>query len=312
MTTSPTLAPVIQIDDLHRSFGQTHALDGATLSVPPGCVFGLVGANGAGKTTLIKHILGLLKAQSGAVRVFGLDPAQHPQRVLSRIGYLSEERDLPNWMRVGELIKFQKAFYPKWDDDLAEQLRQTFNLNPAQRIKSLSKGQRARVGLLAAVAHKPDLLLLDEPSTGLDPIVRRDILSEIIRTVADEGRTVLFSSHLLEEVERVADRIAMVRSGVVILSDELDTIHATHRRITLLFDHPLHQSPILPGVIDARGAAREWTVFCEHDLTAQDIAPAARAIGAQILDNRPATLDEIFVARVQHQEHDNAYPRRAS
>ena len=220
---------VIEVSELTRRFGATTALDAVSLSLPRGAVYGLVGANGAGKTTLIRHILGLLRAEHGAVRVFGLDPVADPVGVLSRIGYLSEENDLPGWMRVDELIRYTSAFYPKWDDDYAEELRRAFALDPAAKIKDLSKGQKARAGLLIALAHRPELLVLDEPSSGLDPIVRRDILGAVIRTIADEGRTVLFSSHLLEEVEQVADHVTMINQGRIVLSDRLDAIKESHR-----------------------------------------------------------------------------------
>ena len=201
--------------------------------MPRGSVYGLVGANGAGKTTLIKHVLGTLRAEQGSVRVFGLDPVADPVGVLSRIGYLSEEHDVPEWMRVGEFIRYQRAFYPRWDDDYTEQLRQSFALDPSARIKTMSKGQKARVGLLAALAHRPELLVLDEPSSGLDPVVRRDILEAIIRTIADEGRTVLFSSHLLDEVERVADHVTMINEGRIALSAPLGEIKAGHNGASL-------------------------------------------------------------------------------
>src|SRR5256885_6912889 len=222
-------APVIEVSNLTRHFGSTTALDSVSLSMPRGAVYGLVGANGAGKTTLIKHILGLLRAQSGSVRVFGVDPVADPVGVLSRIGYLSEENDLPGWMRVDELIRYSRAFRPNWDDDYAEELRQSFALDPAAKIKNLSKGQVARVGILIALAYRPDLLLLDEPSSGLDPIVRRDILGAIIRTIAHEGRPVLFASHLLEEVEQGADHVTMINRGKTVLSGSLDSIRASHR-----------------------------------------------------------------------------------
>jgi ABC-2 type transport system ATP-binding protein len=221
--------PVIKVTELTRRFDSKTALDSVTLSMPSGAVYGLVGANGAGKTTLIKHILGLLRAQSGSVRVFGLDPVADPVGVLSRIGYLSEENDLPGWMRVDELIRYSRAFYPAWDDDYAEELRRSFALDPVAKIKTLSKGQKARAGLLVALSYRPDLLVLDEPSSGLDPIVRRDILGAIIRTIADEGRTVLFSSHLLEEVEQVADHVTMIDRGRIVLSASLDSIRESHR-----------------------------------------------------------------------------------
>ena len=220
--------PVIAVAALTRRFGQRTALASVNLSVTRGTVHGLVGANGAGKTTLIKHILGLLRAEEGSVRVFGRDPVADPVGVLSRIGYLSEENDLPGWMRVDELIQYSRAFYPGWDDKFAEELRGMFALDASARIKSLSKGQKARAGLLVALAFRPELLLLDEPSSGLDPIVRRDILGAVIRTVADEGRTVLFSSHLLEEVEQVADHITMIREGAILLSAPLEEVKAAH------------------------------------------------------------------------------------
>jgi ABC-2 type transport system ATP-binding protein len=220
---------VIEVWELTRRFGAKTALASVSVSLPRGAVYGLVGANGAGKTTLIKHILGLLRAESGSVRVFGLDPVADPVAVLSRIGYLSEENDLPAWMRVDELIRYSRAFYSAWDDAYAEELRQTFALDPAVKIKNLSKGQKARAGLLIALAHRPELLVLDEPSSGLDPIVRRDILGAVIRTIADEGRTVLFSSHLLDEVEQVADHVTMISHGKIVLSAPLKDIKESHR-----------------------------------------------------------------------------------
>ena len=220
---------VIRVSELTRRFGATTALASVSLDLPRGAVYGLVGANGAGKTTLIKHILGLLRAERGSVRVFGLDPVADPVAVLSRIGYLSEENDLPGWMRVDELMRYTRAFYPAWDDGYAEALRQRFALDPGATVKSLSKGQKARLGLLIALAYRPELLVLDEPSSGLDPIVRREILGAVIRTMADQGRTVLFSSHLLDEVEAVADHVTMIHQGRIVVSGPLDEIRESHR-----------------------------------------------------------------------------------
>ncbi len=205
------------------------ALSSVSLSLPRGAVYGLVGANGAGKTTLIRHIMGLLRAESGSVRVFGLDPVADPVGVLSRIGYLSEENDLPGWMTVEELIRYSRAFYPAWDDGYAEDLRSTFALDATAKVGNLSKGQKARLGLLVALAYRPELLVLDEPSSGLDPIVRRDILGAVMRTIADEGRTVLFSSHLLHEVEEVADHVTMIQQGKIVVSAPLGEIRESHK-----------------------------------------------------------------------------------
>lgn len=189
---SSSADPVVAVTHLSRRFGTKAALQDVSVTVGRGSVLGLVGENGAGKSTLLKHLLGLWRAESGTVRVFGKDPVTDPVSVLGRIGYLSEQPDLPGWMRVKDLLRYTQAFYPRWDATYAEQLREQFGLDPGARIRTLSKGQHARLGLIAAEAHRPDLLILDEPSSGLDPMVRRDILEAIIRTVTDEGRTVIF------------------------------------------------------------------------------------------------------------------------
>jgi len=287
---------IISVSELTRRFGATTALDAVSLSLPRGAVYGLVGANGAGKTTLIRHILGLLRAQGGSVRVFGLDPVADPVGVLSRIGYLSEENDLPGWMRVDELVRYSRAFYPAWDDAYADELRQAFALDPAARIQSLSRGQKARAGLLVALAHRPELLLLDEPSSGLDPVVRRDILEAIIRTIAHEGRTVLFSSHLLEEVERVADHVTMVSHGRIALSAPLDAIKESHRHVTVRLTQARPELPRVAGVLRWDGGGEQWTAVCRGD--PGELQAVVAGWGARIVASRAASLDEIFVAHV--------------
>jgi ABC-2 type transport system ATP-binding protein len=285
---------VVAVAHLSRRFGPKQALNDVSLGVPKGAVFGLVGENGAGKSTLIKHLLGLWRAETGTVRLFGLDPVADPVAVLGRVGYLSEEPDLPGWMRVSELLRYTQAFYPRWDTAYAEQLRDQFGLDPDARVKTLSKGQRARLGLIAAEAHRPELLILDEPSSGLDPIVRRDILEAIIRTVTDEGRTVLFSSHLLDEVERVSDHLAMLHRGTLRFCAPLEDIRARHRRISLQFERPRAEPPTVSGAIRVDGAGREWTVIC--DAARMHSAAMAQHLGATLVDDTAASLDEIFVA----------------
>jgi ABC-2 type transport system ATP-binding protein len=287
---------VIEIRGVTRRFGAKRALDDVSLVVPRGLVFGLVGANGAGKTTLIRHVLGLLQAQTGSVRVFGRDPVKGPVSVLSRLGYLSEEGDLPGWMRVDELMRYMRAFYPTWDEAYAQDLRKQFDLDPAAKVKTLSKGQKARAGLLVALAYRPELLLLDEPSSGLDPIVRRDILGAIVRTIADEGRTVLFSSHLLDEVERISDRVAMLKAGRVLFTGELDEIKQTHHKLTLRFESERQGPPQLDGVLSWQGRGCNWTAITCGRL--DEFRLASSALGAEIIEQRALSLDEIFIAQI--------------
>jgi ABC-2 type transport system ATP-binding protein len=287
---------VIEVQGLTRTYGEKKALNSINVNVARGSVVGLLGANGAGKTTLIKHILGLLRAQQGSVKVFGLDPVKDPVGVLSRIGYLAEENDLPSWLRVRELLRYSAAFRPTWDAEYANSLISQFGLNPNDRLANLSKGQRARAGLTIALAFRPDFLLLDEPSSGLDPVVRRDILGAIIRTISQEGRTVIFSSHLLSEVEQVCDRVVMLSKGEVVLDDELDEVKRTHFRICLRWKIARQDHPHIDGAVfwqAGTAGEQEWKALWRgepHVLEAE-----AAALDAQ-LSMREASLDDIFVA----------------
>jgi ABC-2 type transport system ATP-binding protein len=239
----------------------------------------------------------LLKAQVGTVRVFDRDPVEDPVGVLGRIGCLSEDRDLPDWMRIDEMLRYMQAFYPTWDERFADELCRRFELEPRQRVGTLSRGQRARAGLVTALAHRPDLLVLDEPSSGLDPIVRQDILSAIVRTVAEEGRTVLFSSHLLDEVERVADRVAMVHDGRLVISESLDQIKFVHRRFTVRFAQPQYSPPQLKGALDCTGEGLEWTFLANGG--SEELKQAVADHGGSIIEEATPSLEEIYVSHVK-------------
>ena len=286
---------VVDVNDLSRSFGSKRALDGVSFHAMAGQVYGLVGANGAGKTTLIKHLLGLLRAATGSVRVFGRDPVRDPVAVLSRVGYLSEERELPEWMRIDELMAYTQAFHPTWDAAYARELLETFGLDPAKRVKELSKGMRAQAGLVAAVAHRPELLILDEPSSGLDAVVRRDILDAIVRTVADDGRTVLFSSHLLEEVERMSDHVTMLHGGRVTLNGALDEVRQGYQRSRVRFAGHFDHPPVLETALVVEGSGRLWSVV--HNESPERFRRSVVALGGEVVESRDATLEEIFLAR---------------
>jgi ABC-2 type transport system ATP-binding protein len=286
---------IVDVNDLSRSFGGKTALDGVSFHAGTGQVYGLVGANGAGKTTLLKHLLGLLRAATGSVRVFGLDPVRDPVGVLGRVGYLSEERDLPEWMRIDELMAYTHAFHPTWDVAYARELIDTFGLDPAKKIKELSKGMRAQAGLVAAVAHRPELLILDEPSSGLDAVVRRDILDAIVRTVADDGRTVIFSSHLLDEVERMSDHVTLIHNGRVTLSGALDEVRSGYQRSRVRFAEHFEQAPVLDGALAMEGGGRTWSVV--HGGSIERFHHSVLVIGGEVIDSRDATLEEIFLAR---------------
>jgi ABC-2 type transport system ATP-binding protein len=286
---------VVDVNDLSRSFEHKKALDGVSFRATPGQVYGLVGSNGAGKTTLLKHLLGLLRATSGSVRVFGLDPVRDPVGVLARVGYLSEERELPEWMRIDELMRYTQAFHPTWDESYARELLETFALDPSRKIKELSKGMRAQTGLIAAVAYRPELLILDEPSSGLDAVVRRDILDAVVRAVADDGRTVIFSSHLLDEVERMSDHVTLMHQGRVTLSGALDEVRSTYQRSRVRFAEHFDQPPVLETALVMEGGGRSWSVV--HSGSLEKFRHSVIARGGEVVESRDATLEEIFLAR---------------
>jgi len=192
-------------------------------------------------------------------------------------------------MRIQDLLRFTAAFYPNWDPHYAEQLRQEFRLDLSARVRTLSQGQQAKAALLVALAYRPELLILDEPSTGLDPVVRRDILEAIIRTIAEQGRTVLFSSHLLDEVERVSDHLAMIREGRLVLHGALDEIKSNHRQFVLNFAVPQASPPKIPGALTVTGSGREWRLLCHGPLA--NFSLAAAQLGATIVEEQASTLD---------------------
>jgi ABC-2 type transport system ATP-binding protein len=290
--------PVVEIRDLTRRFGRRTALDRVSLTIPRGGVLGLVGVNGSGKTTLIKHILGLLQAQSGEVRVFGLDPVREPVAVLSRLGYLSEDCDLPNWMRVGELLRYTGSFHKSWDSAYALELCKRFGLDPSMKVSALSRGLRARAGLVTALGHRPELLLLDEPSAGLDPLARRDILQAVVRSVSEAGATVLFSSHLLDEVERIADQVALIDSGKLVFHGDLDAVRGSHRRLTLRFREARSTPPALAGVLSWEGGGHEWTAVCQGELG--ELRRAATNAGGTVVEESVPRLDDLLAAHAGH------------
>ena len=286
--------PVIKVDQLCRKFKRTQALDHVSLQVERGRVYGLLGENGAGKTTLIQHILGRMKPQSGTLQVFGLDPVHQPDQVLAQIGYMSEDRDLPEWMTIGQLINFLKPFYTTWDSQLVDELVGMFELDMTARVSTLSRGQKARAGLLVALAYRPDLLVLDEPSSGLDVMVRKDILAAVIRTVVNEGRTVLFSSHLLDEVERVADDVGILHQGQLVLSGPLPDLSNSHHRLTFELESVSSGPPNISGVMHWSGSGREWTGVCNG--TVDQVRAEATQQNVRLVDESNASLENIFVA----------------
>lgn len=209
------MGPVIACHDLTKYYGHHQVLKGIDLEVPAGTILALLGTNGAGKTTLIRTLLGLIPKSGGAVQVLGEEPYQLGPSLRQRIGYVSEEQGLYGWMRVAQIIKFCRSLYTNWDDALVNKYLDQFRLDPRVRISTLSKGQTVKLALILALAPTPELLILDEPMSGLDPLAQHEFLQAIMRDANLEGRTIFFSTHILADVEAVASQVAILHDGII-------------------------------------------------------------------------------------------------
>ena len=277
-----------------RRFGRTVALDGVSFSLEPGTVLGLIGRNGAGKTTALRLALGLLWPDAGRVRTLGLDPVAARRDVTVRAALLSEETSLYPWMTIEEIVRFAAALHPRWDPALAARLVRDLDLPSSKRIRELSRGSRAKVALVLAVAARPGLLLLDDPTAGLDPLVRREVLDGILDAVAGEGGSVVYASHLVHDLERVADRVIVLDGGHIRLEHDLDVLKGRIRRARAVFGTSAPASPTIPGAIDLAVDGRLLTVVAEA--TNGSLDASLRALGAREITIEPLSLEEILVA----------------
>lgn len=226
--------PIIQARDVHKNFNGTMILNGLDLNVFKGSVIGLLGHNGAGKTTLIKLILGLLKIKSGEIRVFDEDPWKLSDQVKERIGYVPQSERLYPWLTVKQLVFYVASFYQHWNMELVEKLIAEWRIDPKARIGILSEGQAQKVSILLALGHEPELLILDEPVASLDPLARRQFLKMILDLVTDRECTVLFSTHITSDLERVADHVAILNEGVISFSGELEELKDKVKRLRII------------------------------------------------------------------------------
>lgn len=244
------MEPVITFSQVSKRFGNVQALDQLSLRVQPGTVCALLGANGAGKSTAIRMMLGFESPDQGDIEVLGMKSATHPLEIRGRVGFVSDAPPLYEWMTVAEIGWFSAGFYPTGFQTTYEHLTRRFDLNPAQKIKNLSKGTRAKVALSLAMAHRPQLLIMDEPTSGLDPLVRREFLESMV-DVAAEGRTVLLSSHQVGEVERVADDVVVLMNGRLICHERLDDLKQSVTEVTLTLPAADVSVPEFPGAVVA-------------------------------------------------------------
>ena len=295
---------VVEVDRVSYSYGSQEALHDLSLSIPDGSLYALLGPNGSGKTTLLQILMGLRRATRGSVSIFGVDSASLTVRDRAEIGYIAEGQSLPGWMRLRELEEYLAPLYPTWDRALADHLRDRFDLDPGRTIKSLSRGQHMKAALLCALAPRPKLLLMDEPFTGMDALVKDELVRGLLDSAGNEGWTVLLCSHDIGELELLADWVGFLANGRMSISQSMDVVRERFKHVEVVTD----------GVdtLD-RASAADWLsveragnrlTFVTSDATS-DFEHRLRShlSDAAHVDVREATLREVFVALARQNPH---------
>ena len=285
---------VICTRGLTRYLGNKPAVYDLNLEVPRGSVFAFLGRNGSGKTTTIRMLLGLLPPTRGTGSVLGYDIRALPPEARARIGYLTEEHQLYGWMSVRECGAFQSRFYPRWKEKIFRGVIGHFNLKPTARVKDLSRGERAGLCLGLTLAPEPELLVLDDPALGLDPVAHRSLIESMIYLTRRSDRTILFSSHQLADVERVADYIAVLDRSVLRLCCSLETFRNSVQQVRLRFPDVPPPVPNIPGLLQAFRAEGELRLTCIHynGTTEQ----ALRALAPAQMELVPLSLEDAFIS----------------
>jgi len=286
---------VVEIKDLYFSYRRHQVLKGVNLKVEQGSIFGFLGRNGAGKTTTMKLLLGLLEPASGHCKVNGVDPQKDALNVKRSVGFMAEDQQMYGWMRIEEILKWVASLYPAWDHSFASRLVELFDLPLKSKVKSLSKGQNTRLALLLALGHRPKVVILDDPTLGLDPIARKAFLRYVIDILQNEGVTVLFSSHLLYEIEPVADHVAILHEGTILKSSETQGLRETVRGF-LLTPRPDVDLESLPGILDLSRSGHRTSIVLEN--CDDQSRKAVKQISTNGIQETALNLDEIFEAYV--------------
>lgn len=296
-THSDTTPGGIELFHLTRRFGRTAVVDDLSLTIRPGTTCGFLGLNGAGKTTTIRMAVGLLRPSGGAVHIAGHDVPADRGPLKFRLGYVPDRPTVYGWMRVGQAVDFCRSLYgPAWHPDVVDRLLKTLRLDPAKRVKHLSKGAGAKLSLLLAVGHDPDVLILDEPTGGFDPLAHDEFLEGLLSAGAtrdDRPRTVLFSSHALADVQRLADTVAVLHKGRLLLHRPLEPLLASTKRLRVVLDDPAVATVSPPGAVREVRHGREWTVTVSDfsDASVGFVRDRNQVAGVDVVD---LTLDDVF------------------
>ena len=294
------MEPAITTADLACRYGRTEAVRGLTLTVEPGSIFALLGPNGAGKTSTVRMLMNVLRPSGGRATVLGVDSRRLGVHEFATIGYVSENQKLPMWMTVDELLAFCRPLYRSWDESLCRKLLADFDLRGDATIASLSRGMRVKAALVSSLAYRPRLLVLDEPFSGLDPVVRDDLVHGVLELAGQEQWTVFISSHDLDEVERLVDTVAFIDAGCLVLSEPFADLHARFRRIEVTTDASDVEIKRDDGAwVGMQQAGRVVRFIDTRYVEGDTERRAAARFSATRVEAQPMTLREIFVAIVR-------------
>jgi ABC-2 type transport system ATP-binding protein len=288
---------VVETRALTKRYGSLTAVDGLEMRVERGSVYGFLGRNGAGKTTTLRMLAGLQQASSGTARVVGLEAGRDQTEILRRTGFVIDSTLFPS-MTGNDLVRFNRGFFSQWQDSLVRRYAEALEIPMDRRFKKLSQGNKTKLCLLLALAQNPELLILDEPTAGLDPVVTDQLLRVLMEDFSGEGRTILMSSHHLSEVERIADWVGIIDQGKLLLEARLDDIRANYRRIRAVGDRLPRSTPDALTVSSA-GGVTEYVMRAGAEAFAADL----RSQGAVVLEVLPLNLSEIFLALVGKENH---------
>ena len=284
---------VVNVMHLRKIFGANEVLRDVRIEIPEGAVVGLIGTNGAGKSTLIKCLLGLLRPSSGSVSLFGEDVWDLSPESKSRLCYVPQVVKLYPWMRVRQVIDYTSAFYPNWSDDWANRLIKRWDLPTSDVVRTLSTGQTQKLALVLGMGHRPELMILDEPVASLDPIGRREFLRSVLELTSDHARTVLFSTHITSDLERIASHVAILRDGRIEYSDELDTLKDQFKRLRI------RSNQTLPNTFSVAGSLRTevdgQTALVSIPSISDPLIEELRSTWDADIDVEHLSLEEIFV-----------------
>lgn len=284
----------IETRGLTKYYGNKAVVRSLDLKVPTGCVYGFLGRNGAGKSTTIKLLTGMIHPDHGTSEVLGQNVATLPPETRSRIAYIAEGHPLYGWMTINQLEQFSRPFYPQWNRPLFDRIIEHFEISRRQKVRRFSNGQRAQVSLALALAPDPELLILDDPTLGLDTVVRRDFLESMIQIIQREGRTILFSSHNLGDVERVADRIGVMVDGVLRVDCPTDQFKSTVKLVIVEFASTPPSVAELPGIVSGLVNGRRWElVFAGYGEQQQELLERLQPVAIDVVE---LNLEDAFIA----------------